>query len=222
MSTSSFIKRSTLHLYPANNAKREKGLVRKQAPAFTAPTVLPNGTIATKSLSDYAGQWVILLFYPLDFTFVCPTELLAFSDAYDKFKALGAEVLGVSCDSEYSHLAWANMPRKQGGLGPNFKLPLVADRSMHLAKEYGCLIEGEGHPLRATYIIGPEGTVRSLTINDTPVGRSVDETIRLLEAFQFSDKHGEVCPANFKASERKTGLIPDPVKAKEYFEKTNA
>ncbi|KAL7750574.1 hypothetical protein RI367_003915 [Sorochytrium milnesiophthora] len=196
-------------------------LITKPAPAFTAPTVLPSGEIKDVSLSDYKGKWVMLLFYPLDFTFVCPTELLAFSDAVKTFADNDCVVLGVSCDSEFSHLAWANMPRKEGGLGPNFQLPLVADRSQKIARAYGCLLEEEGFPLRALYIIGPEGKVRSIVANDTPVGRSVDEALRLLQAFQFTEKHGEVCPANFKPETRKTGLVADPAKAKEYFAKVN-
>ncbi|KNE65703.1 hypothetical protein AMAG_09686 [Allomyces macrogynus ATCC 38327] len=196
-------------------------LIGKPAPAFSAPAVLPSGEIKTVSLADFKGKWVVLVFYPLDFTFVCPTELLGFSDAVSKFEAINTVVLGVSCDSEYSHLAWINTPRKQGGLGPNFQLPLVADRNQSMARNYNVLIEGEGFPLRGTFVIDPNGVVSSIMVNDTPVGRSVAETIRLVEAFQFTAKHGEVCPVNFKASERKAGLIPDPTKAKEYFAAVN-
>ncbi|KAJ1504411.1 cTPxI, partial [Coelomomyces lativittatus] len=121
-----------------------QNLIQKQAPHFKAPTVYPNQEISTLDLSTLKGKWVILVFYPMDFTFVCPTELLAFSDSIQKFKELNCEVFGVSCDSEHSHLAWVNTPRKQGGLGPNFQLPLIADRSHHLAKNFGCLIDGEG------------------------------------------------------------------------------
>ncbi|KAI9168239.1 hypothetical protein H9P43_007611 [Blastocladiella emersonii ATCC 22665] len=194
-------------------------LIRKPAPAFKAPAVLPSGEIKEVTLADYKGKWVVLLFYPLDFTFVCPTELIAFSEAVEQFKAINAEVLGVSCDSEYSHLAWANTPRKQGGLGPNFKLTLVADRSREMARAYGCLLEADGHPLRGTYIIGPDGVVHSITVNDTPVGRSVTETKRIIEAFQYVEKFGEACPVNFVPGA--ATIKADPKGAKEYFEKNN-
>ncbi|KAH7922242.1 2-cysteine peroxiredoxin [Leucogyrophana mollusca] len=188
--------------------------VQRPAPGFTAPAVV-EGVFKDVSLSDFLGQWVVLFFYPLDFTFVCPTEILAFNDALPKFRELGASVLGVSTDSQYSHFAWAQQPRKEGGIGPDLKLPLIADRNMTISRNYGVLIEDEGIALRGLFIIDPKGTVRQITINDLPVGRSVDETIRLVKAFQFADTHGEVCPLGW--TEGAKTIKPDPHGAKEYF-----
>ncbi|KAG6865016.1 hypothetical protein C0991_005658 [Blastosporella zonata] len=182
-------------------------LVQRPAPAFTAPAV-SDGSFAQVALSDYLGQW--------DFTFVCPTEILAFNDALPTFKALNTVVLGVSTDSQFSHFAWANQPRKQGGLGPDLKLPLVADRNMNISRDYGVLLEEEGIALRGLFLIDPKGTLRQITVNDLPVGRSVEETIRLVKAFQFTDEHGEVCPVNW--NEGSKTMKPDPKGSLEYFE----
>ncbi|KAL0948023.1 hypothetical protein HGRIS_010648 [Hohenbuehelia grisea] len=189
-------------------------LVQRPAPTFKAPAVV-EGQFKDISLADYIGQWVVLLFYPMDFTFVCPTEILAFNDALPQFKELDATVLGVSTDSQFSHFAWANQPRKQGGLGPDLKLPLVADRTMAISRDYGVLIEEEGIALRGLFLIDPKGTLRQITVNDLPVGRSVDETLRLIKAFQFTDKHGEVCPANW--TEGAKTMKPNPAESLEYF-----
>ncbi|KAJ7075295.1 2-cysteine peroxiredoxin [Mycena belliarum] len=189
-------------------------LVQRPAPAFTAPVVV-DGAFEDISLSDYLGKWVVLFFYPMDFTFVCPTEILAFNDALPTFKALNTVVLGVSTDSKYSHLAWAAQPRKQGGLGPDLHLPLVADRSMAIARAYGVLLEDEGIALRGLFIIDPKGVLRQITVNDLPVGRSVDETVRLVKAFQFTDQYGEVCPANW--TEGAKTIKADPTAALAYF-----
>ncbi|KAI0747385.1 thioredoxin-like protein, partial [Fomes fomentarius] len=169
--------------------------VQKPAPAFKATAVV-DGLFKDISLQDYLGQWVVLFFYPLDFTFVCPTEILAFNDALPQFQAINTVLLGASTDSHFSHLAWAT-PRKQGGLGPDLKLPLIADKTQKIARDYGVLIEEEGVALRGLFIIDPKGILRQITVNDLPVGRSVDETIRLVKAFQFTDEYGEVCPANW-------------------------
>jgi len=188
--------------------------VQRPAPAFKATAVV-EGMFKDISLSDYLGQWVILFFYPMDFTFVCPTEILAFNDALPQFKELGASVLGVSTDSQYSHFAWAQQPRKQGGIGPDLQLPLLADRNMQISREYDVLIEEEGIALRGLFIIDPKGIVRQITINDLPVGRSVDETIRLLKAFQFVDEHGEVCPLGWTDGDKT--IKPDPKGSLDYF-----
>ncbi|KAF8882978.1 peroxiredoxin [Infundibulicybe gibba] len=193
-------------------------LVQRPAPTFKAPTVI-DGQFQDVALSDYLGRWVVLLFYPMDFTFVCPTEILAFNDSLPQFQELGATVLGISTDSQYSHFAWANQPRKQGGLGPGLRLPLVADRSMQISRDYGVLIEDEGIALRGLFLIDPEGTLRQATVNDLPVGRSVDETIRLIKAFQFTDKHGEVCPANW--TEGSKTIKANPEGSLEYFASAN-
>lgn len=189
-------------------------LVQRPAPAFKAEAVA-EGTFLDISSSDFLGQWVVLLFYPMDFTFVCPTEILAFNDALPRFKELNTTVFGVSTDSKFSHLAWANQPRKEGGLGPDLKLPLLADRSMRISRDYGVLLEDEGIALRGLFIIDPKGILRQITVNDLPVGRSVEETIRLIQAFQFTDAYGEVCPANW--TEGSKTIKADPIAKLEYF-----
>ncbi|PBK62021.1 peroxiredoxin [Armillaria solidipes] len=189
-------------------------LIQRPAPAFKAAAVV-DGLFEDVSLTDYLGQWVVLFFYPMDFTFVCPTEILAFNDALAEFKALDTKVLGVSTDSQHSHFAWANQLRKEGGLGPDLKLPLIADRNMSISRDYGVLLEDEGIALRGLFIIDPKGILRQITVNDLPVGRSVDETIRLIKAFQFTDKHGEVCPANWHEGDKT--MKADPKGSKEYF-----
>ncbi|KAJ1920849.1 cTPxI [Mycoemilia scoparia] len=199
------------------NIKDFHATVRRPAPIFAAPAVI-NGEIKNFDLKDYQGKFVVLVFYPMDFTFVCPTELLAFSDRIEEFKSIGAEVVGISCDSEFSHLAWANQPRKSGGLG-DIKIPLVADKTKYVAYKYGVLAKELGISLRGLFIIDDKGVIRVSQINDLPIGRSVDETLRLVEAIQFTDKHGEVCPANWKKGS--STIKPDPVKSLEYFEKEN-
>ncbi|KAF8196984.1 2-cysteine peroxiredoxin [Pholiota molesta] len=188
--------------------------VQRPAPAFKAEAV-SNGEFIDVCLSDYLGQWVVLLFYPMDFTFVCPTEILAFNDALAKFKELNTAVFGVSTDSKFSHFAWSTQTRKEGGLGPNLELPLIADRNMTISRDYGVLIQEEGIALRGLFIIDPKGTLRQITVNDLPVGRSVDETLRLIKAFQFTDQYGEVCPANW--NEGSQTIKADPLGKLEYF-----
>ncbi|KAI0292354.1 peroxiredoxin [Multifurca ochricompacta] len=188
--------------------------IQSPAPAFTV-TALVDNAFTDVSLSDYLGQWVILMFYPLDFTFVCPTEILAFNDALPEFARLNTRVLAISTDSEYSHYAWSQQARSAGGLGPNLRIPLLADRNMRVARDYGCLIEDKGITFRGSYLIDPEGVLRQITINDLPVGRSVDEALRLIQAFQFTDKYGEVCPANWKEGAKT--IRADPTAKLEYF-----
>jgi len=159
-----------------------------------------------------------LFFYPLDFTFVCPTEIIAFSDSAQKFKELNCELIAASVDSHFTHLAWINTPRKDGGLG-DMKIPLLADLSKNIARNYGCLCEDAGLALRGLFLIDPNGIVKHICINDLPVGRSVDEALRVLQAFQFVEKHGEVCPANWKPDS--PTIKPDVQKSKEYFNKVN-
>jgi len=193
--------------------------VRKPAPDFSAEGVV-NGEFTNVKLSDYNGKYLVLFFYPLDFTFVCPTEIIAFSDRVDEFRKLDCEVAAISVDSKYTHLAWINTPRKEGGLG-EMKIPLISDITKKISRDYGVLVEdGEdnGVALRGLFIINNEGIIRQITINDLPVGRSVDETLRLVQAFQYADKHpGQVCPANWKPGS--LSMISDPQKAKEYFQK---
>lgn len=188
-------------------------IVGSQAPDFALEGVL-NGRFAHYRLSDYKGKWVVLFFYPLDFTFVCPTEILAFSDRLSEFRKLGAEVLGASVDSKYSHLAWTEKPREEGGI-KGLAYPLLEDLGKELAEEYGVLAEDGKVALRGLYIIDPDGVVQHATINNTAVGRSVDETLRVLQAFQFVREHGEVCPADWRPGAK--SMKADWEKAKEYF-----
>ncbi|XP_046362388.2 peroxiredoxin-like [Haliotis rufescens] len=191
--------------------------VQYPAPDFQGTAVV-DGQFKDIQLSDFKGKYLVLFFYPLDFTFVCPTEIIAFSDAMDRFRQLNTEVVGVSTDSHFSHLAWINTPRKQGGLG-GLKYPLLADFKKSVARDYGVLVEDMGVALRGLFIIDPAGIVRQMTINDLPVGRSVEETVRLIQAFQFVEKHGEVCPANWQPDS--PTIKPSPEDSKEYFEKVN-
>ena len=190
--------------------------VQKEAPAFTAQAVV-EGEFKTISLSDYSGKYVVLFFYPLDFTFVCPTEIIAFSDRVDEFQKRGVQVIGVSTDSRFSHKAWIETPRAKGGLG-ELKYPLMEDLTKKIATDYGVLIESVGVALRGLFVIDKAGIVRHITINDLPLGRSVDEVLRLVDALQHFEKHGEVCPADWKPG----SLALDPKKANEYFAKANA
>ena len=189
-----------------------------QAPDFTATAVVDQ-EFKDISLSQYRGKYVVLFFYPLDFTFVCPTEITAFSDRYDAFKALNTEVLGVSVDSQFSHLAWIQTERKQGGLG-DIAYPLVADLKKEIASAYNVLDETEGVALRGLFIINPEGVVQHATVNNLPVGRNVEETLRVLQAFQHVEANpDEVCPANWTPGERT--MNPDPVGSKDFFAAVN-
>ncbi len=190
--------------------------VTSKAPDFEAEAVI-GSEIKNIKLSDYKGKWVVLFFYPLDFTFVCPTEIIEYDAKLDEFKKIGAEVIGVSVDSVFTHLAWKQTPRKQGGIG-EIRYPLVADLTKKISSDYGVLTEG-GVALRGTFIIDPKGIVRQATINDLPVGRNIDEAIRLVKAFQYTDVHGEVCPANWQEGGKT--MVADPVKSKEYFSSVN-
>lgn len=193
-------------------------LVTKQAPDFTAQAVMPDGSFQQISLADYRGKYVVLFFWPLDFTFVCPTEIIAFSEAADQFRALGVELLGCSVDSHYTHLAWRSVPRANGGLG-NIKYPLIADLDKKIAEAYDVLLPA-GIALRGLFLIDKEGVVRHQMVNDLPLGRSVDEALRLVEALQFFEKNGEVCPANWQKG--KATIKPDPEASQEFFGKQYA
>jgi peroxiredoxin (alkyl hydroperoxide reductase subunit C) len=174
-------------------------LVTQEAPDFTADAVLPNNDFGPVTLSKLRGKYVVLFFYPLDFTFVCPSEIIAFDKKLDEFKKRNCEVIAVSVDSKFSHFAWKNTPRDKGGIG-NVQFPVVADLSKNIARAYGVLF-GDSVALRGLFLIDKEGTVRHATINDLPLGRNVDEALRMLDALQFHEKHGEVCPANWKPGE---------------------
>ena len=174
-------------------------LVTQQAPDFTANAVMPDNTITSLTLSSFQGKYVVLFFYPLDFTFVCPSEILAFNKKVDAFKQKNCEVIGVSVDSRFTHLAWKNTAIENGGIG-QIQYPLVEDLNKQIAKSYGILFGGSV-ALRGLFLIDPTGKVRHCVINDLPLGRSVDEALRMVDAVQFSDTHGEVCPANWKEGE---------------------
>ena len=172
-------------------------LVTKEAPDFTAAAVLPDGSIKEDfKLSDLRGKYVVLFFYPLDFTFVCPTEIIAHSKRMDEFKKRKVEVVAVSIDSQFSHHAWRNTPVNKGGIG-EVQFPMVADVNHEITRAYG--IE---HPasiaLRASFLIDKDGNVRHQVVNDLPLGRNVDEMLRLVDALQFHEKNGEVCPAGWQ------------------------
>ena len=192
--------------------------VQKEAPDFTATAVV-NEEFKQLKLSDYRGKnYVILFFYPLDFTFVCPTEIVAFSERIEEFRTRGAEVVGCSVDSQFSHLAWIQTPRAQGGLG-GLKYPLVADITKKISADYGVLLDG-GIALRGTFLIDKQGVVRAATVHDLPLGRSVDEAIRVLDALQFFETNGEVCPADWKPGS--ATIKPGVNESKEYFQKAAA
>ena len=192
-----------------------KAHIGKAAPQFNTTALMPNGTFAPVDLAAYKGKWVVLFFYPLDFTFVCPTEIIQFSDRVEEFRRINCEVIAASIDSKFSHLAWTNLDRKKGGLG-KMNIPILADVTKKVSTDYGVLKEDEGIAFRGLFIIDPNQNLRQITINDLPVGRNVDETLRLVQAFQFVEEHGEVCPAGWKPG-MKT-MSADPVKSQEYFQ----
>jgi len=190
-------------------------LIQRPAPDFNNVISVEAGQFKEVSLNDYTGRWLVLFFYPMDFTFVCPTEIIAFDRALPEFAKIRTAVVGVSTDSEYSHLKWTELSRKEGGLGPNLQLPLIADRNTKISRDYGVLIEEQGIALRGLFIIDPKGVLRQITINDLPVGRSVEETIRLVKAFQFTDTYGEVCPSDWQ--EGGASIKANPKDSLEYF-----
>ncbi len=190
-------------------------LVTREAPDFKAQAVMANGAFEELSLSSYRGKYVLLFFYPLDFTFVCPSEILAFDKALDEFKERNCQVLGVSVDSHYTHLAWKNTSVQTGGIG-NIGFPLVADLDKSISENYGVLLP-DGIALRGLFLIDKEGIVRHQLINDLALGRSVEEAIRILDALQFTEKYGEVCPANWKPGEE--AMKPTAEGVAEYLSK---
>jgi len=190
-------------------------LVAKEAPNFKAQAVLDKNVIQEIELSAYRGKYVVLFFYPLDFTFVCPSEIIAFDRRLDDFREKNAEVIGVSVDSQYTHYAWKNTPVEKGGIGP-VRYPLVADLDKNIARAYGVLHD-DAVALRGLFLIDKEGIVRHELVNDLPLGRNVDEALRMLDALQFVEEHGEVCPANWKDGE--DGMKPDAKGVAEYLAK---
>jgi len=190
-------------------------LVSREAPNFKATAVMPDGSFKEISLQDYRGKYVLLFFWPLDFTFVCPTEIIAFSDRAADFEKLGVQILGCSIDSHFTHLAWRNTPRKAGGIG-EVKYPLIADLDKKISEAYGVLLPN-GVALRGLFFIDKDGIVRHEVVNDLPLGRSVDEALRIVKAWQYYEQHGEVCPANWHEGD--PTIKPDPKASTEFFSK---
>jgi peroxiredoxin (alkyl hydroperoxide reductase subunit C) len=191
--------------------------VGQPAPDFTA-TAVYDQEFKTVKLSDYRGRYVVLFFYPLDFTFVCPTEVTAFSDRYEDFKSINTEVLGVSVDSEFSHLAWIQTDRKEGGVG-DLNYPLISDLKKEISMAYNVLDADAGVALRGLFIIDKDGMIQHATVNNLSFGRSVEETLRVLQAIQYVQTNpNEVCPAGWQPGDKT--MTPDPVKSKEFFAST--
>lgn len=191
-------------------------LVTKQAPDFTAAAVMGDGSINENfKLSDHQGKYVVLYFYPLDFTFVCPSEIIAFDHRLQEFKDRGVEVIGVSIDSQFSHYAWRNTPVNQGGIG-QIGYPLVADVKHEITQAYG-IEHPAGVALRASFLIDKGGVVRHQVVNDLPLGRNIDEMLRLVDALQFTEEHGEVCPAGWQKG--KAGMKADTAGVADYLAK---
>lgn len=175
-------------------------LVNRPAPDFKAPAVLGDGTLGELKLSDLRGKPVVLFFWPLDFTFVCPSEIIAHDHRLAEFEARGVQLVGVSIDSQFTHFAWRNTPVNQGGIGP-VGFPIVADINHDIVRAYG-VEHQDGVAFRASFLIDKNGVVQHQTVNNLPLGRNVDEMVRLVDALQFHEEHGEVCPAGWKKGDK--------------------
>ena len=193
-------------------------LVTRQAPDFTCAAVLGNGEIVNNFnfKKHINGKAAVLFFYPLDFTFVCPSELIAFDHRYEEFKKRGVEVVGVSIDSEFTHNAWRNTPTENGGIGA-VKYALAADVKHEIAKAYGIEHPEEGVALRGSFLIDKNGVVRHQVVNDLPLGRNIDEMLRMVDALQFHEEHGEVCPAQWEKG--KEGMKDSPEGVAKYLKR---
>lgn len=187
-------------------------LVTRQAPDFTAAAVLGNGEIVNQFnfKQHVAGKAAVIFFYPLDFTFVCPSELIAFDNRYEEFQKRGVEVIGISIDSEFTHNAWRNTPVENGGIGP-VKYPLVADIKHEIARAYGVEHPEEGVALRGSFLINKQGIVCHQVVNDLPLGRNIDEMLRMVDAMQFNEEHGDVCPAQWEKGKESMEGSPEGV-----------
>lgn len=189
-------------------------LVTKEAPDFTAPAVMPSGVIEEQfKLSGLRGKYVVLFFWPLDFTFVCPTEIIAHDRRVAQFKERNVEVVGVSVDSQFTHFAWRNTPVMEGGIGP-VQFAMVADVNHEITKAYG-VEQSDGVALRASFLIDRDGTVQHQVVNNLPLGRNVDEMLRMVDALQFTEAHGEVCPAGWQKGE--SGMTPNAEGVADYL-----
>jgi len=208
----SFVQRMCVGGLPSHN----KGvytlsvLVTQQAPDFTAAAVMPDGTFKDDfTLSSLKGKHIVLFFWPLDFTFVCPTEIIAHDHRLEEFQKRGVEVVGVSIDSQYVHFAWRNTPVEQGGIGP-VRFPLVADVSHEITQAYG-IEHPAGVALRASFLIDKDFVVQHQVVNNLPIGRNIDEMLRVIDALQFSEEYGEVCPAGWHKGDEGMKESPDSV-----------
>jgi len=182
-------------------------LVGKQAPDFTAAAVLADGSIREDfSLSEFRGKYVVLFFYPLDFTFVCPSELIAFDHRIKSFEEKGVQVVGCSIDSQFTHAAWRNTPVNEGGIG-SVAYPLVADVKHEICKAYDVEFSDAGVAFRGSFLIDKDGVVQHQVVNNLPLGRNIDEMLRMIDALQFAEEHGEVCPAGWSKGD--AGMVPD-------------
>jgi len=191
-------------------------LVGRQAPDFKAMALMPDKTFQEISLSDYKGKYILLFFYPLDFTFVCPTELHALQDKLSEFEKRDVQVLGISVDSHFTHLAWVSQPRSQGGIeGTTF--PLISDLGKQITQDYDVEVPDSSFSLRAVFLINRDGTVQYQAVHNTDIGRNIQELLRVVDALQFTEQHGEVCPANWQAGE--DGFKADNDGLKEYLSK---
>eukprot|EP01057_Protomagalhaensia_wolfi_P005836 Protomagalhaensia_wolfi_Nauph_80__5835@NODE_737_length_2050_cov_633_088513_g551_i0_p1_GENE_NODE_737_length_2050_cov_633_088513_g551_i0NODE_737_length_2050_cov_633_088513_g551_i0_p1_ORF_typecomplete_len297_score41_29AhpCTSA/PF00578_21/1_5e29Redoxin/PF08534_10/4_8e201cysPrx_C/PF10417_9/4_7e13SCO1SenC/PF02630_14/0_00084_NODE_737_length_2050_cov_633_088513_g551_i011601924 len=175
-------------------------MIGKPAPQFKGMAVMPDGEMKEISLEDYKGKYVVLFFYPLDFTFVCPSEILAFDRAVGEFEQRGVQLISCSIDSHFVHNAWRETPVNKGGIG-KVKFPMLSDMNHFIAKSYGCHIEEPAVSIRGLYLIDKEGVVQHITLNNLPLGRNVEEVLRTIDALQYTEQHGEVCPANWKKGE---------------------
>ena len=192
-------------------------LVTKKAPDFTATAVLGNNEIVENFnlYENFGEKGTVLFFYPLDFTFVCPSEIIAFDHRLDEFTSRGVNVIGCSIDSHFTHLAWKNTPVDKGGIG-QIRYPLVADLTKQIATDYDVLLDG-GVALRGSFLIDTDGTIRHAVINDLPLGRNIDEMLRMIDAMHFTNEHGEVCPAGWQKGQE--GMKADPNGVAEYLAK---
>jgi peroxiredoxin (alkyl hydroperoxide reductase subunit C) len=189
-------------------------LVGKQAPDFSAVAVQEQKILEGFSLSQFKGEYVVLFFYPLDFTFVCPTELHAFDEKLEEFRKRNVQVIGVSVDSHYSHLAWLSTPRAKGGI-EGVRYPIVSDINKTISADYDVLVEGKGIAYRGLFLIDREQVVRHQLVNDLPLGRSVEEALRMVDALQFCEEHGEVCPANWQKGHK--SMVPTQEGLEKFF-----
>ena len=193
-------------------------LVTKKAPDFTAAAVLGSNQIVNdfNLYKNIGEKGAVVFFYPMDFTFVCPSEIIAFDKRYDEFKARGIEVIGVSTDNQFSHFAWKETPGNKGGIG-QVRFPLVADMTKSIARGFDVLLEDAGVALRGSFLLDKDGTVRHAVINDLPLGRNIDEMIRMVDTMLFTNEHGEVCPAGWHKGD--AGMKADPKGVADYLGK---